>query len=45
VHSAVTQKVKAIEAEKMSMHAVLEKLSSGQLLFLGLKVIRFKNEA
>jgi len=36
VHSAVTQEVKAIEAEKLSMHAVLEKLASGQLLFLGL---------
>ena len=35
MHSAVTQEVKAIEAEKLSVHAVCEKLASGQLLLLG----------
>ena len=36
VHSAVTQEVKDVDAEKLGIHAVLEKLTSGQLLFLGL---------
>ena len=35
-HSAVTQEAKASEAQNLSVHAVCEMLTSGQLLFLGL---------
>ena len=35
VHSAVTPKVKMNEDDKVSIHAVLEMFTSGQLLFLG----------
>ncbi|UUZ66187.1 hypothetical protein LP417_34705 (plasmid) [Polaromonas sp. P1-6] len=35
VHSAVTQKVNAIEEGKVNVHAAFLKFESGQLLFLG----------
>ena len=35
-HSAVTQKVTAIEEGKVNVHAAYPKFASGQLLFLGL---------
>ena len=35
VHSAFTQEVKSIEAQKLGVHAVYERSASGQLLFLG----------
>jgi hypothetical protein len=37
VGCAVTQEAKASEAENLSVHAVCEMFTSGQLLFLGLK--------
>ena len=43
VHSAVTPKVKMNEDDKVSIHAVLEMFTSGQLLFLGL-ICPGKNE-
>ena len=39
VPSAVTKKVKTNEDDKVSIHAVLEMFTSGQLLFLGLKLL------
>ena len=36
-HSAVTYKVKMNEDRKVNIHAALEMLTSGQLLFLGSK--------
>jgi hypothetical protein len=35
VGCAVTQEAKASEAQNLSVHAVCEMLTSGQLLFLG----------
>ena len=37
-HSAVTQKVNAIEEGKVNGHAAFLKFASGQLLFLGLNI-------
>ena len=36
VHSAVTEQVNVIEAEKVNVLAVFRKFASGQLPFLGL---------
>ena len=35
VHSALTEKVKMNEDQKVNIHAALEMFTSGQLLFLG----------
>jgi hypothetical protein len=42
VHSVVTQEVIASYAEKLNVQAVCQRAASGQLLFLGLVVLRCK---